>query len=113
MHELSLCESMMHVLEEQARSEAFSRVTLVRLEIGALSCIEPEAMRFSFDVVTRGTLAEGARLEIIPTLGKAWCMTCAQAVSVGQRFDACPRCGDELLPPTGGDELRIKELEVD
>lgn len=112
MHELSLCEGILELLEQRAASDGFSRVLTVRLEIGALSCVEPEAMEFCFEVVCRGTLAEGARLEMIRTPARAWCAACQQQVDIHQRFDPCPQCGDEWVAPTAGDELRVKDLEV-
>ncbi|HXK57127.1 MAG: hydrogenase maturation nickel metallochaperone HypA [Gammaproteobacteria bacterium] len=113
MHEMSLCESILQVLEQSAADRGFARVRTVWLEIGQLSAVEPEAMRFGFEVVTRGSLAEGARLEIVELPGQAWCMQCAKTVRVQQRFHACPDCGGRQLQVTGGEEMRIKELEVD
>jgi len=113
MHEMSLCESIVQILENNAKSQGFAKVKTVWLEIGGLSGVEPEAMRFSFDAVTRGTLADRARLEIIEVPGQAWCLQCARTVAVKQRFDACPDCGSYQLQVTGGEEMRIKELEVE
>jgi hydrogenase nickel incorporation protein HypA/HybF len=113
MHEMSLCESVVQIVEEHARTHKFSRVNKVRLEIGAFACVEPEALRFCFEVVTRGTLADGARLEILDLSGRAWCSVCGAEVTVRQRFDSCPTCGNEWLSPVGGDDLRIKDLEVE
>jgi hydrogenase nickel incorporation protein HypA/HybF len=112
MHELSICESLLGVIEEQAREQDFIRVTCVRLEIGPFSGVELEALRFGFNVVARGTLAEGARLDIIETEGTAWCFDCNEGVTVANRVDGCPRCGGFHLQVTGGKELRIKDLEV-
>lgn len=113
MHEMALCQGLMGVIEDQASVHDYSRVKAVVLEIGRLACVEPEALRFSFDVVARGTLAEGAALEIIETRPEAWCLACGHAVQVEERFDPCPDCGGYQLQLSGGDELRIKELEVD
>ncbi len=113
MHEMSLCEGVLHVLQNEAKKQGFKRVKTVWLEIGDLSSVEPEAMRFSFDVVMQHSLAEGARLEIINTPGIAWCMQCAHNVHIKQRFDECPDCGSYQLQVTAGDEMKIKELEVD
>ena len=113
MHEMALCESIVQVLEQQAAVQNYSVVKAVRLEIGPLAGVELEALRFSFDAVTRGTLADRAKLEIIETKGEAWCLQCAKTVPVLQRFDACPDCGSYQLQVTSGEELRIKELEVD
>ena len=105
-------EGILQALESHARSQTFERVRKVWLEIGGLSGVEVEAMKFSFDVVMKGTLANEASLEIIEVPGKAWCMQCSGEVSVNKRFDACPDCGGYQLQVTGGDEMKIKELEV-
>lgn len=112
MHEMSLCEGVRQVIEDNAREKGYSRVKTVWLEIGALAGVEVEAMRFCFDAVMSGSIADGARLEILDTPGRAWCMQCAKTVAVSQRYDICPECGGVQLQVTGGDEMRIKELEV-
>lgn len=113
MHEMSLCEDVIRLIGEQARQQHFRKVRTVRLEIGRLSCVEAEAMRFAFDAVARGTLCEGARLEINETAGEAWCGSCRKTVPVSQRFDGCPECGHYPLKITAGDAMRINDLEVE
>ena len=61
MHEMSLCESILQILEDNAKKQGFAKVKTVWLEIGCLSGVEMEAMRFSFDAVTRGTQGRPAR----------------------------------------------------
>ncbi|MCB1791742.1 MAG: hydrogenase maturation nickel metallochaperone HypA [Gammaproteobacteria bacterium] len=112
MHEMSLCESLLQVFEDEARRQHFGHVKTVWLEIGALSGVEPAALAFGYDVVCRGTLAEGSRLEIIETPGTAWCLQCAGEVAIDARHAPCPGCGGYQLQVTGGDEMRIRELEV-
>jgi hydrogenase nickel incorporation protein HypA/HybF len=113
MHEMSLTESVVDILAEEGRRQGFSRVRKVWLEIGVLSGVEPEAMEFCFDVVTRGTLAEGASLEIVRTPGQGWCLDCEKSVALTERFGACPDCGGGRVQMTAGDEMRVKELEVE
>ena len=112
MHEMSLCESMIEIIEAEAAKNGFSRVNTVFLDIGTLGHVEPEAMLFCFDAVSRGTIAEGARLEIARPPGAAWCMDCSKTVEIGERYDPCPTCGGHRLQVTGGEELRITELDV-
>jgi len=112
MHEMSICQSIRQTLEEQAVLRNFTRVERVCLEIGPLAGVEIEALKFGFDVVMRGSLAAEATLEIVECPAEAWCLRCAATVPIAQRFDACPRCGTHQLQVTGGEELRIKELEV-
>ncbi len=113
MHEMSLCEGILQTLEQQAEVQDYQKVRTVWLEIGALAGVEVEALRFSFDVVMEGSLAEGAKLEIIPVPGQAWCMPCGINVPVEQLYDPCPHCGSHQLQVNGGDQMRIKELEVE
>lgn len=113
MHELAISESILSIIETEAARQSYQRVTKVWLEIGPFSGVETEALRFSFDVVAKGTLAERAALEIVATEGTAWCLPCEKSVPLRQRHDACPACGSHQMQITSGDEMRIKELEVE
>lgn len=112
MHEMSLAEGILQLIEDASRQQSFARVSTVWLEIGQLAGVEVEAMRFCFDAVTRGSLADGAQLEIISTPGSGWCMQCAETVALSEVFGACPQCGVHQVQVTGGTEMRVKELEV-
>lgn len=113
MHEMSLADSVLQLIEDSARTQGFTRVKTVWLEVGALAGVEAEAMRFCFEAVVRNTLAEGATLEIIETPGEGRCGACASTVPVSQRYDPCPSCGEYQVQPTAGMSLRLKELEVE
>ena len=112
MHELTLCRNMVEIIEQEAVRQSFQRVETVRMEIGALSCVEPEALRFCFGTVTRGTVAEGARLEIIMTPAEARCRDCGAERAVDRWGTACRACGGHRLDLRGGDRMRIKDMEV-
>jgi hydrogenase nickel incorporation protein HypA/HybF len=110
MHEMSIAESVLGIVEESARRGGLARVREVRLEIGRLAAVETEALRFCFDVVVRGSLADGAVLEIDEVPGTAWCFGCSQTVPVSARGDLCPRCGGTQLQVNGGTQMRVKDL---
>jgi hydrogenase nickel incorporation protein HypA/HybF len=112
MHEMSLAEGVLQVIEDAVHKDRFEKVTTVWLEVGQLSGVEPQAMAFCFDAVTRGSVAEGARLEIISLPGQGWCMACSKTVAMNEVFGECPDCGGFQMQVTGGTEMRIKELEV-
>ncbi|MCV6596188.1 MAG: hydrogenase maturation nickel metallochaperone HypA [Mangrovicoccus sp.] len=112
MHEMSLCEGMRHVIEEQARRHNIAQISQVRVEIGRFAGVEPDALHFAFDVVMRGSPAEGAALVILDLPGRALCYDCMKEVEIMNRLDPCPICGGGKLLPQGGDEMRIKDLEV-
>lgn len=113
MHEMSLCEGVIQIIEEQATEQNFSKVKSVCLEVGQLAGVEIEALKFCFEVVCRGTIANDAKLEIEKLAGQAWCLQCANAIQVTERYAACEKCGSYQLQITGGDEMRVKELEVE
>ncbi len=113
MHEVSLIESVVALVEDERRKQDFSRVRSIRLQLGTLGHAEPEALRFCFDAVTRGTVAEGARLVIDIVPGEGWCSGCRRTVPLEERFAACPLCGNAPVRLTAGDELRVAELEVE
>ena len=113
MHEMSLAESVLQIIEESARAQNFRRVRGVVLEIGQLSAVEPDAMRFCFDSVMRGTLAEGAVLQIIETPGAGRCLACGATVAMQEQYGLCPSCGSPRLEITAGNLMRVKDLSVE
>ena len=113
MHEMSLAEGVLQLVEETARREQASRVKLVVLEIGKLSAVEPEALSFCFEAVTRGSIADGAALEIVEVPGAGWCMQCAATVPIDERYGACPVCGSHQVQATGGTEMRVREIGIE
>ena len=113
MHEMSLAEGVLQLVEDTAQRERAQRVKLVVLEIGCLSSVEPEAMRFCFEAVTKGSVAEGAALEIIETPGEGCCIGCGETVAMVESYAACPLCGSYQVQPTGGTEMRVKEIEIE
>jgi len=113
VHEMSLTESIVEIALEEARKQGARKVTRVFLDVGALSHVEPEALEFCFSAVAAGTAAEGAKLEIDRIAGAGWCLDCERTVALAERFGACPQCGCYRVQMTAGDELKIREMEID
>jgi hydrogenase nickel incorporation protein HypA/HybF len=113
MHEMALAGGVLQVIEQAAREQRFARVRTVWLEVGRLAAVEPEAMRFCFDAVVRGSVAEGARLELQVAAAEGWCLRCERAFAPEARFDPCPHCGGYEVRVEGGEQMRVTELEVD
>lgn len=113
MHELSLAESVLGLIESAARSDGFHHVRKIVLEIGELAAVDPEAMRFCFDAVMSETIADGAVLEIAETPGSGWCAACSAIVPMHDVIALCPQCGGVGVQLRSGRELRLKSLEVE
>lgn len=107
MHELAITQS---IVEQVADRMAGRRVTEVALEIGVLSGVEAESVRFCFDLVAAGTPLEGAVLRIHAPEGRARCHRCGEDF-VCDRLALCP-CGSAEVKILSGDELLIKSVRV-
>ncbi|APO70090.1 hydrogenase nickel incorporation protein HypA (plasmid) [Rhizobium gallicum] len=112
MHEMSLMESVIEIVCETARQNGASTVRSVRLDVGVLSHVNPDALVFCYEAVRHGTIAENAALEINRIGGEGWCLDCGKTVALGERFGACPDCGRHRVQMTAGDELKIRDMEV-
>ena len=108
MHELGIVQQVVEIAAEASGGAPVGRIVL---EIGKLSAILPDAVRFCFDLATEGTVAEGAVLEIIEIPGLARCRACRAELALDRPFGHCA-CGGSDLEWLAGDELRIKRMEV-
>jgi hydrogenase nickel incorporation protein HypA/HybF len=108
MHELALLQSVVDAVREHVGD---ARVVTVRLEVGRLSAVLPDALRFCFDVCAHGTTLEGAQLDIVEIEGRAACSDCGREIELPSVLAPCP-CGSFRLRVVAGQELRVKEVEV-
>jgi hydrogenase nickel incorporation protein HypA/HybF len=108
MHELSITQSIVSICSERAAGARVGRVTL---EIGRLTCVMPDALRFCYDICTEGTALEGSELEILQIPGRARCRDCREELDLNDLLTPCS-CGSYDLERLAGEDLRIKEMEV-
>lgn len=78
MHEITLSQRALEIIEQQAQQAGARRVSGVWLKVGAFSCVEASALTFCFELVCRGTLAEGCELHIAEQQAECWCESCQQ-----------------------------------
>lgn len=107
MHELSLANAVVETCAERAAGACVLRV---RVEVGQLTAVLPDSLRFCFDICAQGTAVEGAELEILETPGSAVCDSCGNTVALSSPFGRCG-CGG-VLRIVSGDELRVKDMEI-
>lgn len=109
MHELAITQSLVEIALQYARGAKIRRVTL---EIGQLTAVSAEAIAFCFEACSRGTVLEGATLEIVEKPGLGICRHCGARVALELPFGIC-ECGSMDLDPIQGRELQLKELETE
>jgi hydrogenase nickel incorporation protein HypA/HybF len=107
MHELSIASAIVEACVERASG---GRILCIRVEVGRLAAVLPDSLRFCFELCAKGTVAEGATLEILETPGRATCGACGETVSLSSPQGRCA-CGGRLRI-ISGDELRMKEMEI-
>ena len=110
MHELGITRSVVGIVSERAHGQKVLRVTL---EVGRLSGMLPDAIRFCFDVCAQGTPLEGATLQIIDVEGRGRCSACGAQPVMTMPLGRCPACRAPSLRIVAGTELKIKEMEVE
>ncbi len=112
MHELGVANEILDVALTEADRHAAKKVTSIRLRVGVLRAIEPENLSFLFEHLSRGTPAEGARLEIVEEPIRVECPVCGVSEARSFTFE-CPRCKGSGVSVTGGDSLSILSLGID
>ena len=109
MHELSFAQAILDTVMTVAEKHKAKKVKSVHVVIGDLLMLNPEQLKFCFDVVTKGTIAENAKLEIEIVKPKIKCTLC------GKEFDEyvgiCD-CGG-IVTVEGGKEMILKRLEME
>ena len=110
MHELGIMRNVVAIVGERAHGQ---KVLRVRLEVGRLSGMLPEAIRFCFDICSQGTPVEGATLEIIDIAGRGSCSSCGAEPELTAPLGRCPVCREPTLRMVAGRELNIKDMETE
>jgi hydrogenase nickel incorporation protein HypA/HybF len=106
-------QSALNMALEQAAQAGASRVHVVRLRIGALSGVVPEALQFAFEALTQGTPAEGGQLAIESVPARFWCDPCAREFQSDDLFAECPVCRNPSDELRAGREMELVSLEVE
>jgi hydrogenase nickel incorporation protein HypA/HybF len=113
MHEMSIAQSLTDILQEEMVKNHASGLKSVKLNIGKLSAIVPEALSFCFEIIVSGTNMEGAVLdmEMIPL--KGICLDCDQGFEIEDYVFSCPYCESPNIRTISGQDLSIVEMEVE
>ncbi len=108
MHELAITQS---VVDTVLRHTGEQQVTVVRLQVGRLTGVVPEAMELCFELATEGTALQGAALEIDRPVGRARCRTCGDDFELPDLIPLCS-CGSADVEVTRGRELLVTSVDV-
>lgn len=113
MHELAIAQSLIGIIEQEALPYTGAKVTRVRVLIGKLSGVMPDALKFAFEAISVGGVAEGASLEIEEVPLRIRCHQCGEVFFVDDPFLTCPHCEGTDVEMVTGRELEIRSIEIE
>ncbi len=120
MHEFSVMSQIVHAILEELKKHDFTGVEAVHLEVGELSFLGEEQLRFAFEVLGKGTVLEGAELHLTWERGWVECEKCGykgpqEKIELEEHFYvpsfSCPKCGGPLSI-VGGRGCTVKALTL-
>ncbi len=113
MHELPFTESVLKIALEHAQKAGAKRIVALDLVIGQLSSIVDDSVQFYWDLLARGTIAEGAELRFHRLPAKFYCWDCGHTYTLDGEHLACPACGSTKVQLIQGNEFRLESIEVE
>lgn len=113
MHEYPITEQIIKIAEKHCREAGAERVTKVSLVVGDYSGLVRESIHMYFDIISEGTLCQGADIEMERVKPKLKCPSCGELFERAPMSFACPKCGTDGEPTEIGKEFYIKEIEVE
>lgn len=113
MHELPVTESLLEIALRHAERARAKRITQLNIVIGELSSIVDESVQFYWDIVSEGTIAEGAVLHFERVDGTLRCLACGHTFPLNHESFTCPACGEKKVVAVGGDDFRLESIEIE
>ena len=112
MHELSIAQSLLNIVVQEAEKHGVDRITKVGVQVGKFTHVVPHALTFCFDMVKEGTVAADAELKVEEVPMAGWCQDCQKEFVMADPTAACPQCGGNKVQLIGGRELQVAYIET-
>jgi hydrogenase nickel incorporation protein HypA/HybF len=113
MHELSLAQSILDIVEQEMARYGATRAKVIRLDVGEFTAVVPDSLSFCFEVITKNTPLEGVQLEMNPVPLTGRCRGCGEEFRIQDYNYTCPRCAATDIETIAGRELLIREIEAE
>ncbi len=113
MHELSVMSYLLDTVEAEAQQHAARKVLSINVVMGQRASMVDDSMLFYFDMLTPGTVAEGARLNLRRTEMRFHCERCASDYAPSGDDFCCPTCNTVGQVTDDGSELLIESMEIE
>jgi hydrogenase nickel incorporation protein HypA/HybF len=120
MHELSMADAMVKTVLDVAEKNDATEVLEVTIEVGKLTMLNPEQLKFLLDVLIENTILEGAEINIVELPVKVKCNSCEYTGSADMdgsdhylAIVKCPECGERNVEITAGRECNVKNIKIE
>lgn len=113
MHELSVTENILEISLRHAKSANAIRIDTLFLKIGEYSSIVDESVQFYWDIITKGTIAEGSQLKFKRILAEFECLNCYQKYHPQNGQYLCPYCNSKRIKLIKGNEFYLESIDVE
>ncbi len=113
MHELGITESIINIVLDKAKTAQTSNIAQVNLVVGELSGFAPDCIQFYFDILSKDTIAQDAKLIFTPAPTELLCRNCSTAFHLQDTLWSCPECHSQSVEIIGGRELYVESMEVE
>jgi hydrogenase nickel incorporation protein HypA/HybF len=113
MHEMSIVQSIIDIVQQEMARHQVSKVTVIRLVVGEFTAVVPDSLTFCFELITKDTPLEGVKIELeqVPLTGR--CRACGKEFPIVEYRFVCPECQSNEIEAVSGKELFIKEIEAE
>jgi len=113
MHELPVTKSILNITVEEAEKHKAKKVKDIKIKIGELTGLVPVSIQYYFDIISKGTIAEGANVIIDKIPIKVLCKNCGHNYDASTKDFKCMKCESENIKITGGNEFYIDSIEIE
>jgi len=113
MHEIAPTQNLVNIALSQAQAQQAARVTNVYIKRGQLSDITAESIRFYWDVLSEGTICQGAQLHFEEVPALIICDNCQHTMPLEDELGPCPKCGSTHIQLSGGQDLQLAGIDIE
>jgi len=113
MHELPVTKSILNICEEEVKKHGMEKVLAVNIRVGELTGLVPSGIEYYFDIIAKGTVAQGAKINIKKIPINIECKDCGESFECKKGIYNCINCSSHNIKITGGREFLIDTLEMD
>lgn len=113
MHELPITQSIVEIAVRHAKQANARRVTDIYLVIGQLSSVIDDSVLFYWDIISEGTICEGARVHFDRIPAKLRCLECKHTFAIPHDLTPCTNCSSTLVKIIAGKEFRLESIEIE